>query len=274
MAKLVLKVKGMHCASCSILIDKLVGKQPGVTSVKTNYGAAKTAIEFDESKISLETIDAFVNKLGYDVIRPDEESATIEEEEEKETKQIKQARNRVIAAFILAAPIVVYYMAVHMFNLQHIHAIWGIDLNYVYWILSTPIQFVIAWPFYRNAFTAIRVGSANMDVLVVLGTSAAYFYSAIGFLWFNIDHPFWESSAALLSFILLGRYIEVLAKGKASAAVKELLKLEAKEAYVERNGQEVAVPLNELKEGDIIIVRPGEKVPVDGVIVDGETHVD
>jgi len=274
MAKLVLKVKGMHCASCSILIDKLVGKQPGVTSVKTNYGSAKTAIEFDESKISLETIDAFVNKLGYDVIRPDEESATIEEEEEKETKQIKQARNRVIAAFILAAPIVVYYMAVHMFNLQHIHAIWGIDLNYVYWILSTPIQFVICWSFYRNAFTAIRVGSANMDVLVVLGTSAAYFYSMIGFLWFNISHPFWESSAALLVFILLGRYIEVLARGRASNAIKELLKLEAKEAHVVRDGNEITIPIDEIKEGDIVVVRPGEKIPVDGVIVEGRTHID
>ena len=274
MAKLVLKVKGMHCASCSILIDKLVGKQPGVTSVKTNYGSAKTAIEFDESKISLETIDAFVNKLGYDVIRPDEESATIEEEEEKEKKQIKQARNRVIAAFILAAPIVVYYMAVHMFNLQHIHAIWGIDLNYVYWILSTPIQFVICWSFYRNAFTAIRVGSANMDVLVVLGTSAAYFYSMIGFLWFNISHPFWESSAALLVFILLGRYIEVLARGRASNAIKELLKLEAKEAHVVRDGNEMTIPINEIKEGDIVVVRPGEKIPVDGIIVEGRTHID
>ena len=274
MAKLVLKVKGMHCASCSILIDKLVGKQPGVTSVKTNYGSAKTAIEFDESKISLETIDAFVNKLGYDVIRPDEESATIEEEEQKEAKQIKQARNRVIAAFILAAPIVVYYMAVHMFNLQHVHAIWGIDLNYVYWILSTPIQFVICWSFYRNAFTAIRVGSANMDVLVVLGTSAAYFYSMIGFLWFNISHPFWESSAALLVFILLGRYIEVLARGRASNAIKELLKLEAKEAHVVRDGNEMTIPINEIKEGDIVVVRPGEKIPVDGIIVEGRTHID
>ncbi|MDO8572555.1 MAG: heavy metal translocating P-type ATPase [bacterium] len=274
MAKLVLKVKGMHCASCSILIDKLVGKQPGVTSVKTNYGSAKTAIEFDESKISLETIDAFVNKLGYDVIRPDEESATIEEEEQKEAKQIKQARNRVIAAFILAAPIVVYYMAVHMFNLQHVHQLWGIDLNYFYWILSTPIQFVICWSFYRNAFTAIRVGSANMDVLVVLGTSAAYFYSMIGFLWFNISHPFWESSAALLVFILLGRYIEVLARGRASNAIKELLKLEAKEAHVVRDGKEMTVPINEIKEGDIVVVRPGEKIPVDGIIVEGRTHID
>lgn len=274
MAKLVLKVKGMHCASCSILIDKLVSKQPGVTSVKTNYGSAKTAVEFDESKISLKTIDEFVNKIGYDIVRPDEEGGTIEEEELKEAKEIKRSKKRVIVALILAGPIIVYYMLIHMFNLQHVHQLWGIDLNYLYWILSTPVQFVIGWPFYRNAFTAIRVGAANMDVLVVLGTSAAYFYSMIGFLWFNIDHPFWESSAALLVFILLGRYIEILARGRASSAIKELLKLEAKEAHVVRDGNEMTVPIDEIKEGDIVIVRPGEKIPVDGVIVEGRTHID
>ena len=245
-------------------------------------------IEFDASVISLEKIDEFINKLGYDIIRPDEETATIEEEEAVEERRIKQAKRRVIASFLIASPIIIYYMAIHMFNLPHVHEVFAflklfginidttlrIDLNYVYWILSTPIQFVIGWPFYRNAYTAIRVGSANMDVLVVLGTSAAYFYSAIGFLWFNIDHPFWESTAALISFIILGRYIEVLAKGRASAAIKELLKLEAKEAHVERDGTEVTVPLGELVEGDIIVVRPGEKIPVDGIIVEGESHID
>lgn len=274
MKKVVLKVKGMHCASCSVLIDKLVGKQPGVSSVKTNYGSAKTAIEFDESKISLEKIDGFVNKLGYDIIRPDEESGSIEEEEAKEAKQIAQAKKRVVAAAVLATPIVIYYMLIHMFNLTHVHAVWGIDLNYIYWVLSTPIQFIIGWPFYRNAFTAIRVGSANMDVLVVLGTTAAYLYSTIGFLFFNIDHPFWESSAALLVFILLGRYIEVLARGRASSAIKELLKLEAKEAHVVRDGVETTVPIDAIREGDIVVVRPGEKIPVDGVIVEGRTHID
>ena len=149
-----------------------------------------------------------------------------------------------------------------------------LDLNYFYWILSTPIQFVIGWPFYRNSFTALRVGSANMDVLVALGTSAAYFYSAIGFLFFNIDHPFWESSAALLSFILLGRYIEVLAKGRASTAIKELLQLEAKDAHVIRGGKELTVPKDQIQVGDIVVVRPGEKIPVDGVIVEGESHID
>ncbi|MCH8889209.1 heavy metal translocating P-type ATPase [Patescibacteria group bacterium] len=288
MTKIVLKVKGMHCASCAVLIDKLVGKQDGVFSVNTNYGSSKVAIEFDESKISLEQIDGFVNKLGYDVIRPDEETGSAEEEEKADERIIKQARKRVIASFAIAAPIISYYMLIHMFNLPHVHELFAfltliginietaiqIDLNYIYWILSTPIQFIIGKQFYRNAWAAVRVGSANMDVLVVLGTSAAYFYSMIGFLWFQIDHPFWESSAALISFILLGRYVEALAKGRASNAVKELLKLEAKEATVERDGQEVVIPLEELSEGDIIIVKPGEKIPVDGVIVDGETHID
>ncbi len=274
MAKAVLKVKGMHCASCSILIDKILSKQQGIVSSKTSYGAEKTAIEFDESKISLTQVDKLLNNLGYDLVRPDEEATSIEDEEKKEALLIEQAKRRVVLATILATPIIVYYMLIHMFNLQHVHELWGIDLNYLYWVLSTPIQFVICWSFYRNAFTAIRVGAANMDVLVVLGTSAAYFYSTIGFLFFNIDHPFWESSAALLVFILLGRYIEIVAKGRASSAIKELLKLEAKEAHVVRDGEELTVPIDEIKLDDIVVVKPGEKVPVDGVIIEGKTHID
>lgn len=314
----------MHCASCSVLIDKLLGKQVGVISIKTSYGSEKTVIEFDETKITLNKIDEFINKLGYDLIRPDEEGQhSAEEDEKKDVLHILEARKRVIAAFVLAFPIIVYYMLIHMFNMTHVHELFDfvnqkapvlagsgfvthgayftgylfyyiaqplkiianlfidsanppfrIDLNYIYWILSTPIQFIIAWPFYRNSFTSIRVGSANMDVLVVLGTSAAYFYSAIGFLFFNIDHPFWESSAALLFFILLGRYFEIVAKGRASAAIKELLKLEAKEAHIIKDGKEVTVPIDQLKEGDIIVVRPGEKIPVDGVIIEGRSHID
>jgi Cu+-exporting ATPase len=274
MQKIVVKVKGMHCASCSILIDKLVGQVPGVQSIKTSYGAEKSAIEYDETKVNLEALDKAANKLGYDLIRPDEGGTSAEDEERMEAKRIREAKRRFIAAAILAAPITIYYMAIHMFNVPHVHALWGIELNYFYWILSTPIQFIIGWPFYRNAFTAVRVGSANMDVLVVLGTTAAYLYSMFGFLFFNIDHPFWESSAVLLTFILLGRYIEILAKGRASNAIKELLKLEAKEAHVERDGMEVTVPIDDLEEGDIILVRPGEKIPVDGIIIEGKTHID
>ena len=274
MTKIVLKVTGMHCASCSILIDKLLKKQDGIINSNTSYGAQKVSLEFDESKITLEKIDEFVNKLGYDVIRPDEDTGSLEESEAAEKRQLKLAKRRVVASFAIASPIIAYYMGVHMFNLPHVHQIWGIDLNYIYWVLSTPIQFVIGWSFYRNAWAAVRIGSANMDVLVVLGTTAAYFYSMIGFLFFNIDHPLWESSAALISSILLGRYVEVVAKGKASSAIKELLKLEAKEANVMRDGVEVTIPLSDLVEGDVIVVKPGGKIPVDGIIVDGETHID
>lgn len=324
MQKVVLKVKGMHCASCSVLIDKLVGKQEGVHSVSTSYGAEKTAIEYDETKIDLNKIDKFINQLGYDLIRPDEESSSLEEEEAKEARKAKEAKRRFFAALILALPIISYYMAIHMFNLSHVHELFDfmnlaypkeaaagilgsisfgiqwtfwliaqplkavvglfgidtlnppmrIDMNWIYWILSTPIQFVIGYQFYRNSFTSIRVGSANMDVLVALGTSAAYFYSTLGFLFFNIDHPFWESTAALLVFILLGRYVEILAKGRASAAIKELMKLEAKEAHVLRGGEEITISIDKLVVGDTIIIRPGEKVPVDGEIIEGKTHLD
>ena len=129
MKKLVLKVKGMHCASCSVLIDKLIGKQPGVRAIKTNYGAEKTSIEFDETKITLEKVDEFLHKLGYDLIRPDEMSAGPEAEEKMEALKIAEARKRVIASFILATPIIVYYMLIHMFNLKHVHSVYGIDLN-------------------------------------------------------------------------------------------------------------------------------------------------
>ncbi|TSC75761.1 MAG: Cu2+-exporting ATPase [Parcubacteria group bacterium Gr01-1014_30] len=324
MIKLVLKIKGMHCASCSVLIDKLISKQEGVESIKTSYGAEKTTVAFDETKISLGRIDELINKLGYDLIRPEEGGDfSPEEEEAKEARQINEARRRVRAALLFASPIIIYYMLIHMFNVTHVHEFFAfvnlqqpilvskgflgygsylanylfwlvaqplklvlgflidvanppfrIDLNYFYWVLSTPIQFIIAWPFYRNSFTSIRVGSANMDVLVALGTSAAYFYSAFGFLFFNIDHPFWESSAALLTFILLGRYAEQLAKGRASKAIKELFKLGAKEAHVIKDDREVTVPIDQLQVGSIIMVRPGEKIPVDGVIIEGKTHID
>ena len=164
MTKLVLKVKGMHCASCSILIDKLIGKQEGVKVIQTNYGNEKTAVEFDESKISIEKIDELVNKLGYDVIRPDEQGETLEEEEAKEGRRIKEARRRVIAAFALSAPIILYYMLIHMFNVTHVHELfdfinlsiphltgsgffgWGSFLtNYLFWFVAQPIKFVLSF---------------------------------------------------------------------------------------------------------------------------------
>ena len=295
------KVQGMHCASCSILINKTLGRVPGVISASANYGTERLALEYDPSKVQLNKIEELLKKIGYILILP-KEGANEEEEAEKQRKMnLRSLRNRTIISFILASPIIGYYMATHMFNLTHIHALcFGagglldaangciggtlLDLNWIYWIMTTPIQFWVGWPFYRNAYTALKVGSSSMDVLVVLGTSAAYFMSFFGFIfsdipflnqfWEGFDHPFWESSAALMSFIILGRYFEALSRGKVSEAIRKLLNLAPEKALVVRGGQELEISLAELVVNDTFIIKPGSKVPTDGIILSGESALD
>ncbi|HYC80024.1 MAG TPA: heavy metal translocating P-type ATPase [Candidatus Binatia bacterium] len=274
MESIVLRVRGMHCAACALLINKLLSKQPGITQAEASFGAERVKLSFDPKIITLKQMDDFLHKLGYDLVRPEEETNDPEALARHRKQELISARRRVGLAFLISIPIIIYYMSVHIFNLKHVHEVFGIDLNYIYWIMSTWVQFGVGWPFYRNAWSALRAGSANMDVLVVLGTTAAYLYSMIGFLFFNIDHPYWESSAALMSFILLGRYLEITARAKASDAVKKLLKLEAKSAHVIRNGVETDVPVDQVKVGDVVVVKPGEKIPVDGTITEGETAID
>ncbi|OGD30049.1 copper-translocating P-type ATPase [Candidatus Azambacteria bacterium RIFCSPHIGHO2_02_46_12] len=287
--KFILKVRGMHCAACAVLINKVLGKQKGIFEASASFGAERVKLDFDSAVISLEQIQKIVSQMGYRLILPQEAAKTEEEEKAEREKELRSLRNRVIVSFLLASPIIIYYMLVHMLNLQHVHAVtisgMRIDLNWVYLIMTSPIQLGVGWVFYKNAFTSLRVGSTNMDVLVVLGTSAAYFYSVFGFLaswsypayqtvWTGIDHPFWESSAALISFIILGRYLEAVAKGRASEAVRKLLKLRPETATVVRDGKEVKIGADEVKIDEVVVVRPGEKIPVDGIIIEGKSSID
>ncbi|HAM96124.1 MAG: Copper-translocating P-type ATPase [Candidatus Azambacteria bacterium GW2011_GWB2_46_37] len=287
--KFILKVRGMHCAACAVLINKVLSKQKGIFEVNASFGAERVKLDFDSAVISLEQIQKIVSQMGYRLILPQEAAKTEEEEKAEREKELRSLRNRVIVSFLLASPIIIYYMLVHMLNLQHVHAVtisgMRIDLNWVYLIMTSPIQLGVGWVFYKNAFTSLRVGSTNMDVLVVLGTSAAYFYSVFGFLaswsypayqtvWTGIDHPFWESSAALISFIILGRYLEAVAKGRASEAVRKLLKLRPETATVVRDGKEVKIGADEVKIDEVVVVRPGEKIPVDGIIIEGKSSID
>jgi len=285
--KLTLKIRGMHCAACAKLIDKVVSHEKGVVDVAANFGAERMHIEYNSEEIGLEKVKAVMAKMGYTLVLPGEEKS-VEDERIKRDAEIKDLRNDAIISFAISSPIIIYYMMVHMFNLSHVHELFSllsnlgvnynpgfeIDLNYVYFIMTTPVQFGVGWVFYRNAWTALKVGSTNMDVLVVLGTSAAYFFSALGFFFFDKSHPYWESSAALVSFIVLGRYFEAKVKGKASDAIRKLLQLSPQIAHVYRNGQEIDVPLEEVIVNDIFIVKPGEKIPVDGVITEGKSSVD
>src|SRR3990167_2315038 len=297
------KVQGMHCASCSVLINKNLGRLPGVVEVNANYGSERMALTFDPEKTPLSSIEAILKKLGYTLVQPKSGEAEEEAEEKARTEHLRSLKKRVIISFVLSSPIIFYYMATHMFNLTHIHALcfgsglgeifggstgcangWLLDLNWIFWAVATPVQFWVGWPFYRNTYTALRAGSASMDVLVVLGTTSAYAISVAGFLfsdlaflnryWEGLDHPFWESSSALISFIILGRYFEAISKGKVSESIRKLLNLAPKKALVLRDGQEVEIPAEELNVGDTFLVKPGANVPTDGIIIEGESSVD
>src|SRR3990167_4610668 len=287
--KIVYKIKGMHCASCAILINKTLERTKGVKSANANYGSEKLLLEYDPAEAKIEDIHALVKKLGYTLILPKEGVNEEEAAEKARLDELKSLKKRTIISFALATPIIIYYMAVHMLNLQHVHAVtlggYFIDLNWVYLIMTTPIQFGVGWPFYRNTWTALRAGSASIDVLVVLGTTSAYLFSAIGFLfswsyphyqtfWGGLDHPYWESSAALISFIILGRYFEAKSRGKIGEAIRKLLGLAPSKALLSKDGQEIEVEVKDMKVGDIFIVKPGTKIPTDGIIVEGVSHID
>ena len=168
--KIVYKIKGMHCASCAILINKTLERTKGVKSANANYGSEKLLLEYDPAEAKIEDIHALVKKLGYTLILPKEGVNEEEAAEKARLDELKSLKKRTIISFALATPIIIYYMAVHMLNLQHVHAVtlggYFIDLNWVYLIMTTPIQFGVGWPFYRNTWTALRAGSASMDVLV------------------------------------------------------------------------------------------------------------
>ncbi len=275
-----LKVQGMHCAACAILIDKTLEKTQGIVKASANYGSERLSLEYDPSVINIQQIGTILNKIGYSLVEPKEGAEMEEEDRKTRERELRKQRNLVLISFVLAIPIIGYYMPVHIFNIPHVHQLFGLDLNWYYWLITTPIQFGVGYVFYRNAIAALKVGSTNMDVLVVLGTTAAYVFSFVGFFVFPLiglpafDHPFWESSAALVTFIMLGRYFESLAKGKTSESIRKLLDLRPKTATVIRDRQEVQIPVDQVKIDDIIVVKPGETIPVDGIVIDGRSSVD
>ncbi len=298
----VFKVRGMHCAACSNLINKILGKQKGIAEVNANFGSESANIVYDPDQIVPQQMNAILQKIGYTLIIAEDEDKSEELFEQEREREIQSLKKRTIVSFILSSPIIAYYMAVHMFNLKHIHDFcigggglfaglatgcqggWLLDFNWIFFALTTPVQLGVGWIFYRNAWTAVRVGSASMDVLVVLGTSAAYLISVVGFLfsdipflhqyWRGLNHPFWESSAALISFIILGRYFEARSKGRVNSAMRKLMALAPKTAIVMRDGKEIEIPAKDLQIGDIFLVKPGSNVPTDGIILEGKSSID
>ncbi|MDQ0191341.1 copper-translocating P-type ATPase [Alicyclobacillus cycloheptanicus] len=259
-----LQITGMTCAACAARIEKVVGRLEAVQSVHVNLASEKAHIVYLPGSVHEQDLIRAVEKAGYGA-RLASETAAAEENARKELAYRRDLAKFGLAA-VLTLPLVVQ-MFVMLFG--------GTPFlpNWVSWILATPVQFYVGWRFYQGAYHALRGGAANMDVLVALGTSVAYLYSAVLTVTARPD-VYFDSSATVVTLISMGKLLETRAKAKSGAAIEALAKLEAKVAHVIRDGAETDIPVAELRAGDRVRVRPGERVPADGVICEGITTID
>jgi len=270
--KIELKITGMSCAACSARIEKRLNKFEGVKA-SVNLATQRASIEYDSSKIKSADLIKAVEALGYNAEKV--ENISQDREKEEREKEIKKLKWEFIAAAVLSSPLLLamVFMLVNI-DIPFLHN------EYFQLIIATPVQFIIGFRFYKNAYHALRAKSANMDVLVAMGTSAAYFFSIYNA--FFVEHMegmmmkelYFEASSVIITLVLLGKYLEAVAKGKTSEAIKKLMGLQAKTARVIRNGMEQDIPVEDVEVGDIVVVRPGEKIPVDGKIIEGSSAVD
>lgn len=271
-----LVLTGMTCAACATRIEKGLNKLDGVIHANVNLALEKASIEYNPSVVTTKDMIEKVDKLGY--------GATVKtNENEKETvdqrlKEIENQQGKFIFSLILSLPLL-WAMVGHFSFTAFIYVPDALMNPWVQMALATPVQFYIGKQFYVGAYKALRNFSANMDVLVALGTSAAYFYSVyLAFETLGTDvHSvglYFETSAILITLIILGKLFEAKAKGRSSEAIKKLMGLQAKTAKVLRDGEEIEIPLEEVVAGDIVFVKPGEKVPVDGEIIEGRSALD
>ena len=255
------EVAGMTCASCALRIERTLSKQEGVVEAFVNLAGAEAKVVFDRRLVEPAALEAAVRKIGYELTEvASEEERTSAKERFAEEARVQ--RRNVIGAGILTLPVAVLAMG-------------GIDTSWsrvLQWLLATPVLFVFGWQFHRTAVLRARSFDANMDTLVSLGTVAAYLFSVWSF--FRGDELYFETASIIITFILLGRFFEAVAKGRASGAIARLLELGAKEARVLRDGGEVMISIDQVRQGDLVVVKPGEKIPVDGEIDDGRSSVD
>jgi len=268
-------IQGMHCASCVMLIEQSLQKVPGVKKATVNLATNKATVDFDAELVTDETIKSAVEGAGYQALLG-QEVETEDESKQRKLKNLKTLKGKVIFSLIIGALIVWGSFPWLMDTAPEI-----LKNLWVQLILTLPVQFWIGSIFYRAAIPALKHRTANMDTLVALGTSVAFFYSAFmtifpeTFLALGIKpEPYFDVAVVIIGLILLGRYFEERAKMGTGEAIRKLIGLQAKTARVLRDGKEIDLPIEQVVVGDLVRVRPGEKIPVDGVIEEGASSVD
>lgn len=265
--KIKLKVGGMSCAVCAGKIESSLQKTEGVNKASVNISTRAAFIDFDEIVVTRESLENIILSLGY----------SIEKGKELDKKAINWSKIRLIIAVVVTFPL--FFNMIFMFSRGAAEALpvlaSVLGNGYLQWVLATIVQFFIGYIFYRNSFYALKAKSPTMDVLIVIGTSAAYFYSVYLLLMGHGMHLYFESSAVVITLVLLGKYLEDNAKEKTSEAVKKLLSLKGADALVvKESGLEVLVRVEDLKIGDIVLIKAGAKIPVDGEIISGSSEID
>jgi Cu+-exporting ATPase len=286
-----LPILGMTCANCAATIERNVRKLPGIEAANVNLANERLHVSYDTAQLSHDEIVARVRKAGYDVpvVR---ETETLEDVEAKaRAAEIAHQWRRLIIGLVFTVPLLFLSMGRDLGYLgEWVKQPW---INYLFWGLATPVQFYVGWDYYLGAYRALRARNPNMDVLVALGSSVAYVYSVAVTLGLFIAattptdamgmgngstaptvHVYFETAAVIITLIVLGKLLEERAKGRTSEAIKKLMGMRAKTARVIRRGEEKDIPIEQVIVGDIVVVRPGEKVPVDGVITEGSTSID
>jgi Cu+-exporting ATPase len=264
-----LRIGGMTCASCAQIIAKELRKTDGVKDANVNLATEKATVSFYPTKTRYEKIKKTIEDTGYQVLGREDKKARFEEETIKEQQTLATAKKKTLIAWALTIPIVFWMIPDMFFGVMWPnHTVFNLGMI----ALAAPVLFIPGWATYKSAAKAIWHRNANMDVLIMLGTLASFLTGPPSF--FAPLANYAGVGAMIMSFHLTGRYVEAKAKGRASQAIRRLLELEAKTARILRDGKEVEVPIDEVEEGDLMIVRPGEKIPTDGVVVEGESGVD
>jgi len=257
MKKTTIDIKGMHCASCSAVIEKALQATKGVHDVNVNLTTSRASISFDDAVHEHDLVKV-IREKGYGA------RITLKSGLSFDKKEAQHLRKIVWLSFLFSFPIFLLSMVFKdVFALQ----------NVLMLVLATPVQFILAWPMYVSAWKALKSKYANMDTLIVLGTSAAYLYSLFVVI-LGRGHVYFEASAVLITIVLFGRYLEANARSRTSDAIKKLVQLQPRFATVVRKGKEIRISVDDVVPNDIVLVKPGQKIPVDGIIMKGSSAID
>ena len=277
---LTLSVSGMHCASCAAIITRKLKKTPGVEEASVNYGTNKAQVRFDDAKASPDDLIASIRAAGYNASVAN--VADRDADKKRRVEEMRSYQKKFWIGLMLSAPML-YFMALSFIPTLPFGSILKPWMGIASLILATPVQFWLGANFYHSAWSALRMRTFNMDSLIAIGTSTAYFYSLYnvaehlrseGTIIGEMHDLYFEVAAFLITFVLLGKYLEARAKGQTSTAIEKLMQLQAKTARIIRDGKTIDVAIEDVKIGDTIVVRPGEKLPVDGTVTRGLTSID